>query len=83
MPKPEAPKTPVALKRQVKKLELLRNYAEVHGALREHRLREHRANLQNELIRLQTTANQITPGLRDHMAQRAAQVRALNRMLNK
>jgi hypothetical protein len=76
-------KQPAALKKQVQKLELRENFAKVNAAMRDRHLREQRANLVNEMQRLQSTANQITPGLREYLAQRAATVRGLNRMLNK
>jgi hypothetical protein len=77
------PKEPAALRRQSKKLEIRKAFADLSTAQREHRLREQRANLLGEMQRLQSTANEITPGLREYLASRAAQVRLVNRALNR
>lgn len=76
-------KQPKALKRQVQKLQLARDFRDLEAARRQHLMREHRGNLLAEIHRLQGAGERMLPGLREHLTRRQADFRHVTNLLRK
>jgi len=72
-----------ALKRQVQKMQLARDFRDLEAARREHLMREHRANVMHEIHRLQGAGERILPGLREHPTRKQAEFRHLTNVLRR
>jgi hypothetical protein len=83
MKKEPAVKQPKALKRQVQRLQMAKDFRDVEAARREHLMREHRHNLLSEIHRLQGAGERILPGLREHLTRRQADFRHVTNALRK
>lgn len=75
--RPDIPRDPPVLRRVVRQQEVAGKYRAIDAARMEHLLRQHRANVHHERLRLQSIGERILPGLREHMARRNTAFAAL------
>lgn len=83
MKKYRIPKVPRALQRAVRLREMAQQYRDLGVDRRQHDLKEQRANIQGELIRLRTTANQLAPGFREHLERQNRLLETITRQIRR